>query len=267
MSCLHATMLPAPTSRDPWKDLYSSDDFVRYYAGKTLLQRPEQVILDHLAGALHGADVLDLGVGGGRTTPHLARRCRRYVGVDYAAPMVEACRKRFAALSLERDVRFEVADARELPFAPASFDVVVFSFNGLDVVDRIDRLRALAECRRVLRPGGWFVHSSHNLNWTERRRAIGWSGWRATWEAWRFWSMVRRLNADRWPFHGESLMELIDDERGARTCYVRPGAHLAQLQASGFTPVEAFDLEGRRAADAAALGRLSDPWIYYLCRG
>lgn len=111
-----------------------------------------QLFAEHLRD---GMDVLDLGVGAGRTTPHLRRLGGRYVGIDVEPAMVAACRERFP----DADVR--VGDAADLSaFADASFDAVVFSFNGLDYVAR--RAACLAECHRVLRRGGVLLLSRHN---------------------------------------------------------------------------------------------------------
>jgi SAM-dependent methyltransferase len=80
-----------------------------------------------------------------------------YVGVDYTAEMVAACRK------LHPGVRIEQMDARDLgAFPDASFSLVMFSFNGIDAVDRAGRTKILAEVRRVLEPGGIFLFSAHN---------------------------------------------------------------------------------------------------------
>jgi ubiquinone/menaquinone biosynthesis C-methylase UbiE len=105
-----------------------------------------------------GMAVLDLGVGGGRTTSYLSRVASRYVGVDYSEAMIHACRRKFPNLD------FALADASDLSaFEDASFDAVVFSFNGLDyVVPDEKRLRCLGECHRVLRDEGILMFSSHN---------------------------------------------------------------------------------------------------------
>jgi SAM-dependent methyltransferase len=105
-----------------------------------------------------GGALLDLGVGGGRTTPVLSRIAGRYVGVDYVASMVEACRRRFPQFD------FVNADARHMPvFDDAAFDAVVFSFNGVDTMGSdADRARCFGEVARILRPKGRFIFSSHN---------------------------------------------------------------------------------------------------------
>src|SRR5579864_5684849 len=105
-----------------------------------------------------GMNVLDLGVGGGRTTAYLAKVASRYVGVDYSEAMISACKNKFPCLD------FLLGDASNLSaFEDASFDAIVFSFNGLDsVVPDEKRSRCLRECWRVLRPAGVLIFSSHN---------------------------------------------------------------------------------------------------------
>ena len=103
-------------------------------------------------------DVLDLGVGTGRTTPALRGLGGRYVGLDVADEMVRAAREAHPGGD------FRTADASDLSeFPDASFDAVVFSYNGIDYIHpEPARHRCLAECRRVLRDGGVFIFSSHN---------------------------------------------------------------------------------------------------------
>ena len=51
-------------------------------------------------------------------------------------------------------------------FDSNSFDLAWFSFNGIDYVATAGRVRILEEVRRILRPGGTFCFSSHNLRQT-----------------------------------------------------------------------------------------------------
>jgi len=59
-----------------------------------------------------------------------------------------------SALGTERPVEWRVADAQQLPFADASFDLVACQFGAMFFPDKP---RAYAEIRRVLRPGGIFL--------------------------------------------------------------------------------------------------------------
>lgn len=135
---------------------YRMPEVASHYAALKYLTPCEQLLFGTYIKP--GMAVLDLGVGGGRTTSYLSRVASRYVGVDYSETMIHACKKRFPRLD------FVLADASDLSaFEDSSFDAVVFSFNGLDsVVPDEKRLQCLRECRRVLRPAGVFVFSSHN---------------------------------------------------------------------------------------------------------
>lgn len=102
--------------------------------------------------ALRGKDVLDVGIGSGIATQMLAEAGAKVTGVDLTDWAVETTRKRLAAFGLEADVR--QADAEQLPFADASFDLV-FSWGVIHHSSDMDR--ALAELVRVTRPGGQVV--------------------------------------------------------------------------------------------------------------
>jgi trans-aconitate methyltransferase len=91
--------------------------------------------------------VLDVGCGDGRITCEIARRVPQgyVVGVDASSNMIELARQK-----REPNLRFQVADARSLPF-DHEFDLVV-SFNALHWIQEQDV--ALASIHHSLRPGG-----------------------------------------------------------------------------------------------------------------
>jgi ubiquinone/menaquinone biosynthesis C-methylase UbiE len=97
-----------------------------------------------------GAELLEVGCGTGVLTRVLAGigAVGSVVGVDLAPSLVDRARELAAELP---NARFEVADARALPFAGASFDVVIFD-STLSHVPEPER--ALTEAARVLRAGG-----------------------------------------------------------------------------------------------------------------
>lgn len=138
------------------RELFESDGLVDSYDPDAGLTPAEHVLVERWVPM--GADVLDIGVGTGRTFPALAERCDTYVGIDVSSAMVAAARRRFPG------ARFLEADASDLSmFADGSFDTVVFSYNGLDYLHPLESRRsALAGIRRVLRPGGTFIMSTHN---------------------------------------------------------------------------------------------------------
>ncbi len=94
-------------------------------------------------------DVLDVGCGTGFLALQLAELGHRAVGVDVADDMLQLARGKAAGAGLT--ARFELADAEQLPFADAMFDLVI----ERHVIWTLPQPDAdLREWARVLRPGG-----------------------------------------------------------------------------------------------------------------
>src|SRR5215210_5197490 len=70
-----------------------------------------------------GEKVLDVATGSGNAALSAARRNCEATGIDYVPGLIERARERAAAEKLP--ARFEVGDCEEIPFADASFDVVL----------------------------------------------------------------------------------------------------------------------------------------------
>lgn len=97
------------------------------------------------------ARVLDLCCGQGNVTEALLRADFQAVGADFSPNMLAIARKRVP------EGEFVEADAQDLPFDDREFDAVVCSFGLMHVPDQP---RALAQIRRVLKPGGRFAMTS-----------------------------------------------------------------------------------------------------------
>ncbi len=100
-------------------------------------------------------DVLEIAVGTGLNLPHYPNDVR-LTGVELSPAMLERARQR--ARELGRDAELRVGDATALEFADESFDTVVCTFSLCTIPDDA---AAVAEARRVLRPGGRFLLAEH----------------------------------------------------------------------------------------------------------
>jgi ubiquinone/menaquinone biosynthesis C-methylase UbiE len=244
--------------------VYSRRKVAGQYARASGLFPAERRILNQLLPEIKGKRLLDIGVGGGRTTPALLEISRNYTAIDCSPEMVEATRQRSGLESVW------CCDARDMRrFADSNFDFVLFSFNGIDHLYYEERPRVLNEVARVLRTGGIFMFSSHNRDF----RDIGKLPWQCH-------------NVKLTPsLVKESLMALLYLPRYIRlqrhqvyqrdyaivngnsfsysllVCCVTIAAQTSELLRAGFGEVQAHDLQGNIVtADD------SSPWIYYVAR-
>jgi len=111
-----------------------------------------QIVGETLCEALDlraGSHVLDVAAGNGNATLAAARRWCDVISTDYVGALLERGQARASAESLA--VQFREADAENLPFTDASFDVVLSTFG---VMFTPHQERAASELARVCKPGG-----------------------------------------------------------------------------------------------------------------
>jgi SAM-dependent methyltransferase len=150
-------MQPAPSDIERIKQgmraVWMSGDFGR------IAQHTEKAAEEFVGDLViaPGARVLDVACGTGNLSIPAARGGARVTGVDIAANLLEQARGRAAAECL--DATFDEGDAEKLPYADASFDVVM-SMYGAMFAPRPELVAA--ELARVCRPGGLIAMA----NWT-----------------------------------------------------------------------------------------------------
>jgi len=113
-------------------------------------------------------DILEVAIGSGRNLP-LYPQGIRLTGIDFSPVMLELARRQADQLGQEVDLRLGDAQALDLP--DASFDTVVCTLSLCAIPDQ---RRAVAEMRRVLRPGGRLLLLDHVAAAPRWLRAIQW---------------------------------------------------------------------------------------------
>jgi SAM-dependent methyltransferase len=245
------------------KSAYARADVVKHYEGLDMLLEPERILLERLTPSIRDTKILDIAFGGGRTTKYLLPVSRDYTGIDYTPEFVEAARRKFPGVELL------CRDARDLSsFADATFDFVMFSFNSLDYVPHEDRLRALGEILRVLKPGGRFLFSTHNRDHVDFNR-LPWQGRLSLSTVfvksclYSLLYLPRHLKMRRHEIHTDEYAVINDNAHGFSLLayYISVPRQLAQLARVGFASAEAYDMEGEPVTHDTRF-----PWIHYLAR-
>jgi ubiquinone/menaquinone biosynthesis C-methylase UbiE len=139
------TTIDLATIKNRQQVAWGSGDYARI--GTTL-----QIVGEMLCEAVDlrsNQRVLDVAAGNGNATLAAARRFADVVSTDYVGALLERGRERAEADRLP--VTFQEADAEALPFADASFDVVLSTFG---VMFTPNQQQAANELVRVCRPGG-----------------------------------------------------------------------------------------------------------------
>jgi len=191
------------------------------------------------------AVLLELGCGAGRVGLGLLRLGYTQIKLtDFSSTMVDMARGVLGEANEAWADRVEVADACALPYADASFDGVLFAFNGLMCMrGAADRARALPEIRRVLKPGGRFLFTANDRAAGEHRA---------------LWAQEPTLPGcqpgDRW-HETDSTPVFMHSSTEAET--------RAELTAAGFM-VRACPLRSEVAAESAAVRAFAGETRFYL---
>ncbi len=225
----------------PFAEVYNRPEIAGHYL-TSVLQPAEALLLQEVTARAGKVDMLDLGVGAGRTSFFFLPFVRSYLGVDLAPRMIDLCRERFAGYQGAASINFRIGDAAALTScADAVFDVALFSCNGIDCLSIERRAHCLSEVHRVLRAGGLFLFSAHNLQSIEE--CFGAS---SSLDATRL-AAIRRFNEPFDHFTAKDAALFWDgvygDDGVLKHVYVEPRAQRLALERQGFTGVRVISSE------------------------
>ena len=240
---------------------YASERVVGWYGELDFIHPAEATILERLLPAIKDEKLLDVGIGGGRTTTFLLEISRDYTGIDYTPASVELAQRKYPAANLF------CCDARNLSVFPNdSFRFVLFSLNGIDYVIHEDRLRILREILRVLQPGGFFMFSTHNRDYRNFNKLPWQEGlqFNLNWLKSCLYTLAflpKHFRMQRHEVHTDEYAIINDNAHGFSllSYYIGIERQKAQLEGAGFVNVEAYDMEGRKVERDR-----DSPWTYYL---
>lgn len=120
--------------------------------GRLEFARMQELLLRYFPSS--PADVGDIGGGPGAYASWLATQGYAVHLVDPIPLHVEQAREASVRQSRHPMASCQIGDARDLPFESESFDAVLLHGPLYHLTERLDRVRALTEVRRVLRPSG-----------------------------------------------------------------------------------------------------------------
>jgi ubiquinone/menaquinone biosynthesis C-methylase UbiE len=127
-----------------------------------------KTVLQHVS--FQGKTVLEIGCGDGRVTFQYAPEAGRVVAIDPDAERIKTA-KRNLPKALQGKVEFRVGKGEELPFAPASYDIVFFTWSLCCTA--IPQMKtALEAAWRVLKPDGLLVNLQPSLHQPFQRGLI-----------------------------------------------------------------------------------------------
>lgn len=137
-----------------WYDRHVLPYLLDFACGLPVVSRLRRQVIPQAAGR-----VLEIGIGTGLNLPFYDKsKVKSVVAIDPAQQMHRLARRRSERAGLP--VELHPISAERLPLVSASFDSVVCTFTLCTVPDPS---AALAEMRRVLRPGGKLLFAEHGL--------------------------------------------------------------------------------------------------------
>ena len=242
----------------------SSSEILNYFSDSSVLEHyqkateqvglwdSEKIVFSKTFADLE-LNLLELGCGAGRISFGLWKRgYTNLMASDFSKPMIK--RARILNKKLKTEITFQVEDATALSFSNDSFDGAIFGFNGLmQIPGRKNRFQAMQEIQRVLKPGSFFVFTTHDQSMPKWKK---------------FWALERK----KWK-KGEQNPELLEfgdrfEETPRGKLYIHVpdvGDIRSDLQAAGFS-VERDIVKSKICEESKLVNEYSDDCRFWIAR-
>ena len=250
------------------KDIYNKYETVYEYSKDSYILNPEKTILNKIKTLASNWKMLDIGVGAGRTTSYFAPFFKEYIGIDYSEAMISICKEKYENLT---NARFFISDARKMTtFDDNTFDFILFSFNGIDCVDKNERIQILKEIHRIGKENSLFAFSIHNsynipklMSFQTPKNPLKYI------KEFKRYKGVRSRNPSLSNLILFDQTQIIDGDLDfkAEYLYTKPEFQITQLNEIGFSEIQVYDLKkGKEITNNIIQGKCTDPWIHFLCK-
>jgi len=246
--------------------VYSDSKVVEEYANDSYIQKAEHELLLRNINKLRDFNFLDIGFGAGRTTKFLIPHVKHYTGVDYSAAMVSHSKKIFQSYL---HAEFLLADAKDLSVVKNDFyDVVLFSFNGIDCSDHDGRIKIISEIFKKCKSGGKFIFSFHNSNNLKKLYSFQFpkNPFKYLIEYQRV-SKIKKINGPISQYLDKEYFSLYDGADSFQTLYyyIKPTLQISLLQDVGFKVERMLEATTGYELSLESVDNSRHPWIYLEC--
>ena len=222
--------------QDAVKEYFSDPKVIAYYGSAvkgTGLWYSEEIVFQDVFQQLE-ATILELGCGTGRIAIGMHQLgYQNLTATDLCSSMVKEFRSITHHLGVS--IPSKSIDATKIPFEDASYDGVIFGFNGLMQIPGSDnRQKAVHEVFRILRPGGKFVFTTHDReHWKLkdffRKEELKWRKGKQQSDLLDFGDMYMQTDLGMLFIHAPSVKEILDlmADAGFKVVYHRMRSKIA----------------------------------------
>lgn len=250
-------------STEQLKHYYNNKKIVSAWSQQLFLFLPEIFLLKKVMG-MPDAKILDIGVGAGRTSYYFIHFVKEYVGIDYAQNMIAYCENFFERNT--ENIRFVTANVLNLDEFPSDYyDVVLFSYNGIDHIGHIERTEALTQIKKVCKPDGIISFSSHNLNTISHLKNFTFS-WNPVKLFRETLTYVRHNYYSYNKKNNENYSIVRDRYVNFNNCYyVKPRYQVEQLQELQLKNIKTLSVISGKALTDEEMNLNEEAFLYYIC--
>lgn len=244
--------------------VYDNSEQVNSYIKEKNLQKPEQAILNKYFDKIKNSVLLDVGIGTGRTTYHLSGIVKKYIGVDISQGMINGALENFK----NQNIEFKVCDARSMStFDDNTFDVVFFSFNGIDHIEIDERILFFNEVKRISKKDALLVFSTHNIQNIPKLMRLKFSYHPIVFYEFFIKFLKLKFHNRGADFSNKKAIKINDGVHnfGFVLTYINPSYQKELLESYGFKNVCCFGYPSGNELNANDLLNTTDPWVYFSC--